>query len=88
MTSYLGTRCPVCQKIFTGGVLSVSRHINMVHLKLKPYECGLCGLRFSSSGSRTRHEKKACKSRDEPKQPIVRMRKRGRPEFFYSDYRK
>ena len=46
------------------GLLSVNRHIKMVHLKLKPYECGLCGIKFSSSGSRTRHEKKACKSRD------------------------
>lgn len=39
--------CPVCGKLFSVRP-SVSRHIRIVHLELKPHECNICGKSFSS----------------------------------------
>ena len=39
----------------------LKRHVDGVHLNLKPYECSGCLKKFSEKGSRDRHAKLRCK---------------------------
>lgn len=40
-------QCPICRKILRGSnKRNLQRHINLIHLKLKPYQCHYCGRSF------------------------------------------
>ena len=49
--------CQYCGKVFNAanGTSQVWRHINAVHLKLKPYKCLYCDRAFSVASSRRGH---------------------------------
>ena len=49
--------CQYCGKVFNAanGTSQVWRHINAVHLKLKPYKCLYCDRSFSVASSRRGH---------------------------------
>ena len=41
------SQCPICGRILRGSnKRNLQRHINLVHLKLKPYHCKYCGRSF------------------------------------------
>jgi len=41
------SQCPICGRILRGSnKRNLQRHINLIHLKLKPYNCKYCGRSF------------------------------------------
>lgn len=41
------SQCPICGRVLRGSnKRNLQRHINLVHLKLKPYHCKHCGRSF------------------------------------------
>ena len=44
--------CPYCHKFFAA---KLNRHINGVHLKLRPYRCNFCDATFTQAGNRATH---------------------------------
>ena len=47
-------RCPFCDKFFNA---DLNWHVRAVHLKLKLFECRVCGASFRHRGSRWNHER-------------------------------
>ncbi|XP_063689157.1 zinc finger protein 711-like [Bolinopsis microptera] len=47
-------RCPHCFKLFNGNG-QLNRHINAVHLKLKPFKCNFCNNSFAANHLRVKH---------------------------------
>jgi len=63
--------CPQCNKVFSRRHPSevksdLQRHIDSVHLKLRPFKCSFCGKAFAANVYRVLHEKKTCKNRNSP----------------------
>ena len=50
--------CPHCLKLFNGNG-QLNRHINAVHLKLKPFKCYFCDNSFAANHLRVKHIKRA-----------------------------
>lgn len=47
-------QCYVCNKTFANAG-NVTKHVNSVHKKLRPYACGLCGMAFGFPDGLERH---------------------------------
>ncbi|KAL5270818.1 hypothetical protein ACHWQZ_G001478 [Mnemiopsis leidyi] len=52
------TKCPHCAKYVKGSAWKLSQHINMVHLKLRPFQCEYCELKFGSACNKKAHMKR------------------------------
>ena len=46
--------CPYCPKVLSKNS-GYHRHIRDVHLKLKPFRCGICGMHFARTRNRDSH---------------------------------
>ena len=55
-------KCRYCDKEICGSVSNLRRHINAVHMKLKPYKCQFCGLCFTQATSVIKHVKNVHKN--------------------------
>ena len=49
------TKCPYCFKNVKGASSKMRQHINMVHLKLRPYQCDYCDFKFGSACNKKDH---------------------------------
>lgn len=54
-------KCPHCEKVITGRKRNINgnlkRHINTVHLKLKPFKCCYCEKMFGEKSNKQSHER-------------------------------
>ena len=58
--SFEKLRCPYCDKDVFRDKIDLKRHVDSVHLKLKPFPCRFCGRSFALNYTRKTHENRSC----------------------------
>ena len=50
--------CQYCEKVVVGNIWNLRRHVNAVHLNIRPYKCRYCDVTFNQNSNRKSHEVK------------------------------